>query len=108
MNSFRAGHGLVLLMCGLVLAATRVSAAEPVIGAGAAHPGKALYEKYCSACHDKPDLTRAVPFAQLKNMRLGNLFFAMSDGKMKEQAKATERAPTRAARRLHRGSAGGG
>ena len=52
------------------------------------HPGKALYEKHCSACHDKPDITRAVPFAQLQNMRLGNLFFAMTDGKMKEQARA--------------------
>jgi polyvinyl alcohol dehydrogenase (cytochrome) len=69
----------------LLLLATAASSAESA--SGAAHPGKALYEKHCSACHDKPDLTRAVPFAQLKNMRLGNLFFAMTDGKMKDQAK---------------------
>ena len=50
------------------------------------HPGKALYEKHCAACHDKPDVSRAVPFAQLRTMRLGNLFFSMTDGKMKAQA----------------------
>ena len=85
MKNIRAGLvGLALLLC-----AAAATAAEPAsAGAGAVHPGKALYEKHCSACHDKPDLTRAVPFAQLKNMRLGNLFFAMTDGKMKEQAKA--------------------
>ena len=85
MKNIRAGLvGFVLLLSVLLLGATAASAAEP---AAAAHPGKALYEKHCSACHDKPDLTRAVPFAQLKNMRLGNLFFAMTDGKMKDQAK---------------------
>jgi polyvinyl alcohol dehydrogenase (cytochrome) len=85
MNTVRSGlTGLVLL-----LAMVAARAAEPVASPdGVAHPGKALYEKHCSACHDKPDLTRAVPFAQLKNMRLGNLFFAMTEGKMKEQAKA--------------------
>jgi polyvinyl alcohol dehydrogenase (cytochrome) len=54
------------------------------------HPGKALYARHCAACHDKPDISRAVPFAQLRNMRLGNLFFAMTDGKMKEQAAALD------------------
>jgi polyvinyl alcohol dehydrogenase (cytochrome) len=51
-----------------------------------AHPGRAHYERLCSSCHDKPDVSRAVPFAQLRTMRLGNLFFAMTDGKMKAQA----------------------
>jgi polyvinyl alcohol dehydrogenase (cytochrome) len=75
MRNIRAGlAGFALLLC-----ATASIAAD--------HPGKALYEKHCSACHDKPDITRAVPFAQLRNMRLGNLFFAMTDGKMKEQAR---------------------
>ena len=56
--------------------------------ADAAHPGKALYERHCASCHDKPDVSRAVPFAQLRTMRLGNLFFAMTDGKMKAQSAA--------------------
>ena len=67
MKNIRAGLvGLALLLC-----AAAATAAEPAsAGAGAVHPGKALYEKHCSACHDKPDLTRAVPFAQLKNCLL--------------------------------------
>jgi len=86
MKNNRAGlAGLILLLPAFLLGAATANAAEPAIAA--THPGKALYEKHCSACHDKPDLTRAVPFAQLKNMRLGNLFFAMTDGKMKDQAK---------------------
>lgn len=66
----------------LLLAAARAGAADP----GSAHPGKALYEQHCAVCHDKPDISRAVPFAQLRTMRLGNLFFSMTDGKMKAQA----------------------
>ena len=54
----------------------------------APHPGKALYERHCASCHDKPDVSRAVPIAQLRTMRLGNLFFAMTDGKMKAQSAA--------------------
>jgi cytochrome c553 len=69
------------LVAGFGLMATQAMAAEPP-----AHPGKALYERHCAACHDKPDISRAVPLAQLRNMRLGNLFFAMSEGKMKAQA----------------------
>lgn len=77
----RALRALVLFcMCHTVALAADAPLAE--------HPGKALYERHCAACHDKPDISRAVPFAQLRNMRLGNLFFAMTDGKMKEQAAA--------------------
>jgi polyvinyl alcohol dehydrogenase (cytochrome) len=66
----------------VVAAAPIVNAADPV------HPGKLLYERHCASCHDKPDMTRAVPFAQLRNMRLGNLFFAMTEGKMQAQSAA--------------------
>ena len=76
-----------LLTLGL-LCTVPIHVALAADAASPAHPGKALYEKHCAACHDKPDISRAVPFAQLRNMRLGNLFFAMSDGKMKEQAAA--------------------
>jgi polyvinyl alcohol dehydrogenase (cytochrome) len=76
MKSLRAALA-ILLLCGVLPGAW---AAE------VNHPGKALYERSCAACHDKPDISRAVPFAQLRNMRLGNLFFAMTEGKMKAQA----------------------
>ncbi|HXC58993.1 MAG TPA: PQQ-binding-like beta-propeller repeat protein [Steroidobacteraceae bacterium] len=83
MPLFRSRLVQLGLLCVLSIhAAIAADASAPV------HPGKALYEKHCGSCHDKPDLTRAVPFAQLRNMRLGNLFFAMTNGKMKEQAAA--------------------
>jgi polyvinyl alcohol dehydrogenase (cytochrome) len=79
---------LIIRAC-LVGAGLWVAAAAPIVNAAEpAHPGKVLYERHCASCHDKPDITRAVPFAQLRNMRLGNLFFAMSEGKMQAQAAA--------------------
>jgi len=68
-----------LLLLFAAFAALPATAAEE-------HPGKALYEQHCAACHDKPELSRAVPLAQLRTMRLGNLFFAMTEGKMKAQS----------------------
>jgi polyvinyl alcohol dehydrogenase (cytochrome) len=50
------------------------------------HPGKAHYDRLCAGCHDKPEISRAVPMASLRTMRLGNLFFALTRGKMKVQA----------------------
>src|SRR6478752_1086789 len=56
-----------LAIIGLAFLQPAARAAE-----GAAHPGKALYERHCASCHDKPDVSRAVPFAQLRTMPLGN------------------------------------
>lgn len=81
----RALWALGLLCVGQIGAAWAADAPD-------AHPGKALYDKHCGSCHDKPDISRAPPFVQLRNMRLGNLFFAMTDGKMKAQAAALNEA----------------
>jgi polyvinyl alcohol dehydrogenase (cytochrome) len=81
----RRGLAPLAVLC-LAAGTAPLRAAEPAPAAGPAHPGKALYEQHCAACHDKPDISRAVPLAQLRTMRLGNLFFAMTDGKMKAQA----------------------
>jgi polyvinyl alcohol dehydrogenase (cytochrome) len=59
------------------------------------HPGKALYEKTCAACHDHPGTTRAPPFEALEGMRYGTIHFALTEGKMQVQASsltAAERA----------------
>lgn len=77
--SARSG-ALIVVLCLFAQAAFCQADGEPV------HPGKTLYEQHCAACHDKPDISRAAPFAQLRTMRLGNLFFAMTEGKMKAQA----------------------
>ena len=50
------------------------------------HPGKAVYDKACAACHDHPGTTRAPPFDALKGMRYGTIHFALTEGKMQAQA----------------------
>ena len=50
------------------------------------HPGKALYEKSCAACHDHPAETRSPAFATLRAMRYGSIDFALTEGKMQVQA----------------------
>ena len=54
--------------------------------ADAPHPGKAVYDQACAACHDKPTETRSVPFETLRGMRYGAIRFALTEGKMKPQA----------------------
>lgn len=49
------------------------------------HPGQAVYDSACAACHDKPDLTRAPSLTALKAMRYGQLHFALTEGKMQSQ-----------------------
>ena len=59
------------------------------------HPGKAIYDRVCAACHNNPEQTRAPAFDALKGMRYGQLHYALTDGKMAAQGatlKPTERA----------------
>jgi polyvinyl alcohol dehydrogenase (cytochrome) len=62
--------------------------------APAEHPGKAVYEKACAACHNNPEATRSPGLDTLKGMRLQQITFALTQGKMQTQAaalSATER-----------------
>lgn len=52
------------------------------------HPGLAIYNQYCAACHDNAEATRSPTFATLQAMSARNLEFAMTQGKMREQASA--------------------
>ncbi len=49
------------------------------------HPGKAVYEKICAACHDKPEETRSPAFSTLTQMNSGMITSALTSGKMKAQ-----------------------
>ena len=51
-----------------------------------AHPGRAVYDLACAACHDNPQQTRSPAFESIKGMRYGTLEFALTEGKMKVQA----------------------
>src|SRR5690349_2622571 len=72
------------------LAAVTVNAQTPLERAQAsmntAHPGQALYDKTCAACHNNPEATRAPAFDTLKKMRSDTIYFALTQGKMQTQA----------------------
>lgn len=53
----------------------------------AAHPGKAIYEKACGACHNNPQTTRAPALASLRVMNRGSVEYALTIGYMRTQAK---------------------
>jgi polyvinyl alcohol dehydrogenase (cytochrome) len=69
-----------LSLSSAVILAAGLCSAQP------AHPGKAVYDKVCAACHDHPGTTRAPPFDALKSMRYGTIHFALTEGKMQAQA----------------------
>src|SRR5689334_10097988 len=50
------------------------------------HPGKALYDQACGACHNNPEASRAPALETLKGMRYQTLLYALNEGKMKVQA----------------------
>lgn len=58
----------------------------PPVAAAAEHPGKAVYDRVCAACHNNPEATRSPSLDALKKMRVTNIQYALDDGKMKLQA----------------------
>lgn len=59
------------------------------------HPGRAVYERHCGACHNNPEATRAPSLASLQTMNRSTVEYAITIGYMRIQAKAlnaTERA----------------
>lgn len=74
---FAFGIGALVLTC-----SHSTSAAEAVRD----HPGKAVYDQACAACHNNPEATRAPALDTLKAMRYQTLLYALNEGKMKIQA----------------------
>ncbi len=58
------------------------------VQANEAHPGEAVYDKHCAACHDNPAETRARSFETLSRMIPALIEYALTDGKMQAQAAA--------------------
>lgn len=76
---FGAIGALTLAALGLGAAAIAQPAPE--------HPGKAVYQQFCAACHENPD-TKSPTLAALKTMSDESLRLALTVGKMRQQGAA--------------------
>jgi len=50
------------------------------------HPGKAIYDRACSACHNNPEATKSPALDVLHRMSYRTVSYALTEGKMKLQA----------------------
>ena len=66
-----------------------MAAAEAAMGVQKAdHPGKAVYDRICAACHNSPEATRSPSLDTLKAMRYQTISYALTQGKMQAQGAA--------------------
>ena len=73
---------MLALASSIILAAAAAPSAD--------HPGKAVYEQYCAACHNQP-ATRAPALAALQQMSAQTLRFTLTEGVMRQQGSAVPR-----------------
>ena len=83
-----AAFGLLALAFGSGPANSMQGQDGPPSDHPADHPGKAVYEQACAACHNNPEATRSPSFDTLREMRYQTLLYALNEGKMKVQASA--------------------
>jgi polyvinyl alcohol dehydrogenase (cytochrome) len=71
----------ITIACALLCWLHAASAQQP-----AEHPGKAIYDRACAACHNNPEATKAPAVETLRRMRFQNLSYTLTHGKMQAQA----------------------
>ncbi len=77
--SLRCSVGFALGLVAWMMTLPATAAEEP-------HPGKAIYDRACAACHNNPEATKSPGLDALRRMRFSNVRYALAEGKMKVQA----------------------
>lgn len=81
--------GVARLLAGILMAAAGLAvAAAPD---SPAHPGAAIYQQHCAACHDRPDTDRVPHLAALQQMNARSLYLSLTQGVMQPQAQGIPR-----------------
>lgn len=84
--------GRLRLLAGVSLAlaigacAPRDAVVETAAVDDAAHPGKAVYEEWCAACHDSGQSSGAPSLEAIRQLNEGTVRYALELGYMKQQA----------------------
>jgi polyvinyl alcohol dehydrogenase (cytochrome) len=77
---------LLTLGLGATIFAAQTVTAQQAAQTQPEHPGKAIYDRSCGACHNNPEATKAPAFDTLKRMRIQAISYALTQGKMQTQA----------------------
>jgi polyvinyl alcohol dehydrogenase (cytochrome) len=77
----------VVLSAFLFVSQGLAQAPNPAGDQDAAHPGRAVYDRACAACHNNPQATRAPALASVRAMNRSTVEYAINIGYMKIQAK---------------------
>ncbi|WP_374469483.1 PQQ-binding-like beta-propeller repeat protein [Phenylobacterium sp.] len=82
-NRARLGAGLAAAAAAALCAGFAIAQAHGE-AEGPQHPGKAVYDQYCAACHNAPEAgSRAAPVASLRKMSAQTLATVLTSGVMK-------------------------
>jgi polyvinyl alcohol dehydrogenase (cytochrome) len=84
MRALRFAASLLMLVTASH-AFAQTSTSEPANDAS--HPGRAVYDRACAACHNNPQATRAPALASLRTLNRSMVEYAINIGYMKMQAK---------------------
>ena len=81
---------IVAALAAAALAVLVSSAHSAVQPAHHDHPGRAVYDANCAACHDHPEQSRARSLESLQQMIPGLVEYALTEGKMKTYASSLD------------------
>lgn len=82
----RLSKPLFAFVLAMVLADTAI-AQSPATQSNVDHPGRAVYERACGACHNNPQATRAPALESLRMLNRASVEYTINVGYMKIQAK---------------------